>query len=517
MPLKIQITLPYNQNIKQHLYAEHPSLVDYRICAESLDARAANKGRVPLKTYVVELLFLGEKFASDKEKFPQLKPLKAAPIIIGAGPCGLFAAMRFGEYGIPTILLERGQPAAKRMKAIARFWRYGEFEKDNNVCFGEGGAGLFSDGKLMTRIKSPYVQYVMDKLVDMGAPANTSYLANPHLGSNKIRQLIENIASHLKASGHQIRYQTRVEKIIIEDNCAIGVELNSGEKIYSDHIIMAFGHSASEMYTDLSAQNVPMAAKDMAVGVRMEHPRALIDKIQHGQFCADQLLETSRYGLKYHNKQTGRGTFSFCMCPGGYVLSSGTDADGLVTNGMSNYSRNSPWSNSAVVVAVKAGEDYLGDNLAGLKYLREIENKAYQISKEFKSGKELPAQKIKDFLQDKKSKTLNKSSCPSKLFSVELKNILPEIIVTHLKDSLLVFNRRMQGLIGNEGQLIAPETRTSSPVTILRDNDTLCSTKIKGLYPAGEGAGYAGGITSAAVDGVRVCMAILKSTRQLEK
>lgn len=516
MAKKITFILPYDEDVEKYLKRKYPKIIDFRILSESLDARGANRGKKPRKNYHVELVEDGEKFSSFKESFSSVKSFKNPPLIIGAGPAGLFAALRFAEYDIPTILIERGARAHKRMKFISKFWRYGEFDRENNVCFGEGGAGLFSDGKLITRIKSPYVKYVMNKLVEFGAPKETAWVSNPHLGSNKIRQLIGKISSFLTEKGHKIFYETKVESLIYQEKKVIGVKLNDGRELFSDHVILATGHSARDIYNQLCENNVQMKLKDFAVGVRIEHPRRHIDFLQYGSYF-DKLDGAARYRLSYENKETCKGTYSFCMCPGGYVLSSGTEANGIVVNGMSNFARNSPWSNSALVVSVKAGTDFSVEHiLNGEKYQEEIEQKAYEYSVNFAGGKEIPSQRAKDFIDGKLSSTLPKTSTPSGIFSANIDQILPESISNHLKNALLEFDHKMKGYLCDDALLLAPETRTSAPITIVRDRDTLESTSHQGLYPCGEGAGHAGGITSAAVDGVKVVMAILKKEGRID-
>lgn len=512
MPQRLQFTLSHDVDLDDHVKKEYPKVYDYRILSESLDARKANLGRKPKVHYVIEGIERGESFTTHKENFPQLGPLTSTPIIIGAGPAGLFCALRFAEYGIPSLIIERGAPAHERMKHISKYWRHGQLDPNNNVCFGEGGAGLFSDGKLITRIKSPYVKYVMQKFVDFGAPPETAYTSNPHLGSNKIRQLIGKMTSFLQERDHQILYNSSVKKILLndEEDRVRGVELENGQQFFSEHIILATGHSASSIYEHLKEIKVDMKPKSFAVGVRIEHPRAYIDELQYGQF-AGQDLGAARYRLAWENPTTQKGTYSFCMCPGGYVLSSGTEADGIVVNGMSNYARNSRWSNAALVVSVEAGKDFDDSHLlAGLDYQHDIEKKSFSFSQSHASGKEVPAQTIKDFLDNGLRHDLPKTSCPSGLVRGNLHDLLPKTVIKHLHDALLKFDQNMKGFITERGQLMAPETRTSAPITIMRDKESLCSTSTQGLYPCGEGAGHAGGITSAAVDGVKVAMSIIK-------
>ncbi|MFX3675644.1 MAG: NAD(P)/FAD-dependent oxidoreductase [bacterium] len=514
MSKRLSFSLPFDVDLDDHLRKEVPGHTDYRVISQSLDARNANRGRKPVNQWVVEVIHEGERFSAYSQEFPNLGALKHKPIIVGAGPAGLFCALRLAEYGVPSILIERGERAHKRMLHIARFWRYGEFDRENNVCFGEGGAGLFSDGKLITRIKSPHVPYVMQRLVDFGAPAETAWLSNPHLGSNKIRQLIGKISDHLLSKGCEIHYNTRVDELIEVDGKIQGVKLSDGRELQSDHVVLAVGHSAHDMYHELVKKKVKVEAKDFAVGVRIEHPRELIDQIQYGDFAGKD-LGAARYRLSWEDPTSKKGTYSFCMCPGGYVLSSGTEADGIVVNGMSNYARNSRWSNAALVVAVKANQDFsTEDVLGGMTFQREIEKRAYEMSCELASGKELPAQTLSDFMGGSK-KEMPKTSTPSGIVRAPLDKILPDFITKHLRIALKQFDRSMNGFVSEKALLIAPETRTSAPVTVLRDKKTLVSLSHKGLYPCGEGAGYAGGITSAAADGVKVAMSILESDKGL--
>ena len=356
MSKRLSFSLPFDADLDEYLRQEIPDHVDYRVINQSLDARNANRGRKPVNQWTVEVVCQGEKFSKFEEKFPNLGPLAKKPIIVGAGPAGLFCALRLAEYGVPSILIERGERAHKRMLHIARFWRYGEFDKENNVCFGEGGAGLFSDGKLITRIKSPHVPYVMQRLVDFGAPPDTAWLSNPHLGSNKIRGLISKMSDYLLNNGCEIHYNTRVDELLEDDGKIVGVKLSNGQTLESDNVVLAVGHSAHDMYHELVKKKVKLEAKDFAVGVRIEHPRELIDQIQYGDFAGKD-LGAARYRLSWEDPTSKKGTYSFCMCPGGYVLSSGTEADGIVVNGMSNYARNSRWSNACLLYTSPSPRD----------------------------------------------------------------------------------------------------------------------------------------------------------------
>lgn len=512
MSKKYQFQLPFDVDLDPYIKKTYPEILEYRTISKSLDARGAPRGKKPVYLYIIEGLTSKTDEYPHSEAFQKFAPLKNKPIIIGAGPGGLFCAVRLAEHGVPSIILERGDEANKRMLHIAKFWRYGELDPETNVCYGEGGAGLFSDGKLITRIKSDLVSYVMEKFVMFGAPPETAYVSNPHLGSNKIRVIINQISDWLRKQNCDIRYNSKVSEILTKDGKAIGVKLQNGEELYSDHVILATGHSAQDLYQHLVDINVAMKPKDFAVGVRVEHPRRYIDTLQHGSFCAAPEMGSARYRLSWHDKWTDHGVYSFCMCPGGYVLSSGTEENGIVVNGMSNYARNSPWSNSALVVSVKAQTDIEDkDLMAGLRFQHDIEKKAYALSKKYATGRELPAMTIKEFMTGKLTdKPLPKTSSPSGVFKADIREIFPKFIIDHLRKGLEEFNKDLPGFIYEEGLLIAPETRTSAPLTILRDKETLISLSHRGLYPCGEGAGYAGGITSAAVDGVKCALSVLK-------
>lgn len=511
MPKKYQFELPFDVDLGKHVKKAYPEIREYRTLSRSLDARGAPRGKKPIYHYILDALIDAHDAYPLTEPFPKLPQLKSRPIIIGAGPGGLFCAVRLAEYGIPCTVIERGDEATKRMVKIAKFWRYGKFDEETNVCYGEGGAGLFSDGKLITRIKSELVSYVMEKFVAFGAPPETAYESNPHLGSNKIRGIITQISNWLRAQGSEILYNTRVTELLTEDDRVVGVVLSDGRTLHSDHVVLAAGHSAQDLYGHLHEKKIAMKMKDFAIGVRIEHPRRLIDGLQHGKFSTANEMGSARYKLTWHDKWTDHGVYSFCMCPGGYVLSSGTEGNGLVVNGMSNFARNSPWSNSAIVVSVKSEQDLPEtDMMAGLRFQHEIEQKAYALSKEHATGRELPAMTVKEFMDGKlNDKPLPVTSSPSGIFKADIRQIFPAFINEHLKKGLLEFDRDVPGFVSEEAVLIAPETRTSAPLTITRDKKTLISLSHKGLYPCGEGAGYAGGITSAAVDGVKCAESIL--------
>lgn len=481
----------------------------FRILRQSIDARH----RRPHWVYRVEVFDPGEQPAARKFDLPPLKNAPAQhapPIIVGAGPAGLFAALRLVERGIPCLLLEQGAEANARMRSIVRFWRYGELDAKSNVCFGEGGAGLYSDGKLITRIRSPHIAYVLHQLVQFGAPPEVEYAANPHVGSDRIRRLIPPMREYIRARGGTVRFNTKVRELWIENAKVRGVVLDDGSRLESEHVVLATGHSATDLLYRLQEQGVFVEGKSFALGLRIEHPQAEINRIQYGAYAEHPSLGAANYRLADHDHRSGIGVYSFCMCPGGYVISSGTDGDKLVANGMSNFARNSPFANSGIVVSVDQKSWDPKEVFGGMKLRDSIEHAAFRAVQDAGGTRQLPAQRLVDFLSGEKGPVLPTSS-PSGVVPARLDQILPDELSARLREGLVQFQRRMPGFVSENAQLHGVESRTSCPVRVTRHAETFESLTIAGLYPSGEGAGYAGGITSAAVDGVRVAEAIAVS------
>lgn len=502
--LKIEL----DQELEEHLRWLAPDYAEFRVLKKSIDARKAHN---PHFVYSVEVFAPGEPVEPKRISVEPVAFRGLPVIIIGAGPAGLFAALRLCERKIPCILLEQGSTTEKRTPAIARFWRYGELNKRDNVGFGEGGAGLFSDGKLITRIKSPHIPYVMQRLVDFGAPAEIEYLANPHVGSDRIRRVIPKMRQRLKELGCDIRFDTKVAKLLVSGRDVRGVRLESGEEIASERVILACGHSAEDIFYHLREIGVHIEGKSFAVGLRIEHPQKLINKLQFRAAAEHPKLGPAIYKLAEHDKVNDIGVYSFCMCPGGYVLAAGTDENGVVCNGMSNYNRNSPFANAAMVVSVDFNRKFK-DVFDGLEYRRRLEAHALQMV--MKSGvpqplKELPAQPLLDFLARKSGRVL-KSSSLSGVTPAPLHDLFDADFLKSFELGLRKFDANMPGFISDQAQLHGVESRTSCPIRITRDTATLQSLSHSGLYPCGEGAGYAGGITSAACDGIRVAEAIVQ-------
>lgn len=501
------IKLAIGEDLEEKLRILEPDFSTYRILKKSVDARTKQKLHW---VYSVEVLQKGETFESAFQ-LPDPIQTNVRPLIVGTGPAGLFAAIRLAEQGIASDIFERGSVCDKRILAINKFWRYGELSKNDNVCFGEGGAGLYSDGKLITRIKSPHIPYVMRRMVDFGAPKEVEYLANPHIGSNKIRRLIPKMREYLIAKGCRFHFNTTVAELLFDNNMVRGLKTEAGDEHFSPFVILATGHSAEDIFHHLHEQGVAMVGKSFAVGMRVEHPQAWVNQTQFREHAEHEDLGAANYRLAYHNHREDVGVYSFCMCPGGYVLSSGTEADGVVSNGMSNFNRNSPYANAAIVVSISHAKLFGDDVLGGLRFRRELETSAFQKVQENGQRQAMPAQNLIDFLLNRKTFSELKGSCPSGLSPVRLDQLFPENLYLHLVEAFERFQNKMSGFIGEHAVLYGVESRTSCPVQITRDKETFESTSHRGLFPCGEGAGYAGGITSAACDGVRVADSIAQN------
>lgn len=428
-------------------------------------------------------------------------------VIAGSGPAGLFAALRLAEYGLTATIIERGQPVEQRALAVQQFWRNGLLDPESNVQFGEGGAGTFSDGKLTSRSKDPLVPWVLERLAHFGAPPEVRYLAKPHIGTDRLRRVVSTIRHYLLDRGFQIRFGCRLTDIKTRDSSLSSITVNDGEEIPCDLLILATGHSARDTYEMLVQRKVPMERKPFAMGLRVEHPQELIDRIQYGTRRHPN-IPVADYALAWNNTATGRSAYSFCMCPGGVVIGGASEEGGVVTNGMSGQKRNSPFANSALVVNVTT-EDFGGaDPLAGVRFQRQWEHQAFETGG---GGYQAPAQNLLAFM-GLPGKGQAASTYRPGITETELDSVLPPYISATLREGITSFNRRMRGFITAEATLIGIESRTSAPVRILRD-EHYQSTGIAGLYPAGEGAGHAGGIMSSAVDGVKIADRIAATIR----
>jgi hypothetical protein len=428
-------------------------------------------------------------------------------VIVGAGPAGLFAALALAERGVRVVLLERGRDVEARMPDIGALRARGTLDPESNVCFGEGGAGAYTDGKLYTRIKHPFARWVMKRLVDFGAPERILTDAHPHLGTDKLVDIIKRLRNHVIERGGEVRFGARVERLMRIGDAATGVVLEAGEEIPAAAVVLAVGHSARDTLESLYRDGVPMEAKPFAVGLRAEHPQAFINQVQYGSVEAARVLGAAAYALSHQENE--RGVYSFCMCPGGFIVPSPTESGRMVVNGMSNSTRSARFANSGVVVQVSPEDlvaaGYDDAPLRGIAFQRDLEEAAFKaVSKPYHA----PAMRISDFVKGHATGTLAPSSFLPGIEASDLRALLPEWIAGPLAAGLDGFNRQLRGYISEDANLLGVESRTSAPVRIPRGDDMM-SVGVRGLYPVGEGAGYAGGIVSAAVDGVRAAEAII--------
>lgn len=511
MKLVQTFRIPYQKNpdlqslVAKHLGLDATEISTIRVLKRSLDAR--NRRQFYL-VYSLEVFLAGEVAESAFLPFPKLDWDGPPPLILGAGPAGLFAAWTLLQHGIRPILLERGERTHQRMRKISLYWRKGILDQDSNVCNGEGGAGTFSDGKLVTRIKSPFIQRVMQAFVDYGAPPEITYVSNPHVGSNLIREVIRKMSDDLMAKGGDLQFKSRVAGLDLHANEVRGIFLTDQKRIAGSGLILACGHSAGDFFRVLQNQGVTFEPKSFALGLRIEHAQSYINHWQYGNFKDG--MEPAQYKLSRHWDEEEMGVYTFCMCPGGYVISSTTDPETTVVNGMSNYHRNSPWANAAVVCTVAHEKVAGNDPFKMLKFQRGIENRVYETSRNAGPAQRIPAQHLHDFLAGKKGAVTTKSSSPSGVVAADLSQLLPTWIYDHLCRGLLDFEQKRKGFMHPAALLHAVESRTSSPVRIPRNPETLESISTRGLFPCGEGPGYAGGITSAAVDGIRSALAWIR-------
>jgi hypothetical protein len=488
---------------------------------QSIDAR--KKQRI-LAVYIVDVEVpdeagVLERFAGDAHverapeteyATPQYSPAAGknpSPVVVGSGPCGLFAALLLAEAGARPVLIERGKEVAARVRDVQAFWRQGVLNPESNVPFGEGGAGTFSDGKLTTQIKDKHnrVRKILTELVAAGAPEEILYDARPHIGTDHLVRVVKHLREKIIALGGQVRFETKLTGLVIAEGRIAGAVVNDGETIATTAIVTALGHSARDTFEMLHGCGVAMEAKPFSIGVRIEHPQTLIDIAQYGRFAGHSRLGAADYKLVHHGGG-GRSAYTFCMCPGGEVIGASSEAGGIVTNGMSRYARSGSNANSALLVGITPA-DFGGDGpLAGIAFQRVWEQKAFVVG----GGRYFaPAQRVGDFLAGKASAKMG-SVVPSYTPGVtpcDLAACLPGFVVKTLREAIAAMDHKLRGFAMPDAVMTAVESRSSSPLRILR-NEHFQSVSIKGLYPAGEGAGYAGGIISAAVDGLKAAEAV---------
>ena len=475
-----------------------------RLVRRSIDARKFPVYKLLVDVYVNET-------PSEEDKAINYKPVTGDKkvAVIGFGPAGMFAALHLIELGIKPIIVERGKDVRERRRDIHELTVNRIVNPDSNYCFGEGGAGTFSDGKLYTRAtKRGDVKKILRIFVQHGAAEDILVDTHPHLGSNKLPEIVSEIRNTILRCGGEIHFESRVTDFILKDKKMLGIVLNDNKELLADSVLLATGHSARDIFYLLHGKNILLEQKSFAMGVRIEHPQALINEMQYHTKEKNDHLPSANYSLAC--QVNNRGVFSFCMCPGGIIVPASTAPDELVVNGMSISKRNSPYANSGFVVSVEP-EDFSQykkfGSFAGMEYQKEIEHLAFEAGG---SNQTAPAQRVTDFLHDKISSSLPKSSYFPGTVSSPLHSLLPQPIVQRLKEGLQQFNNKMRGFVTEEAQMLAAETRTSSPVRIPRDRETYMHKEISGLFPAGEGAGYAGGIMSSAMDGENCADAVAR-------
>ena len=525
--------LALNQAILTRLSIQADDMLDYVVHRRGYDARKksnimliytldvnTNQNDRLLVTFAGDQLIkaspdMSYKFVAHALADPQTPTQfnsQKRPLVIGFGPCGLLAGLVLAQMGYKPIILERGAAVRQRTKDTFGFWRKKILNTESNVQFGEGGAGTFSDGKLYTQVKDPnhYSRKVLAEFVAAGAPEEILFVSKPHIGTFRLVSMVEKMRAQIVALGGEVRFDVRVDDVHIEDGKINGVTLASGEVIHSNHVALAIGHSARDTFKMLFDKNVYIEAKPFSIGFRIEHPQSAIDEARFGKNAGNKILGAADYKLVHHC-DSGRSVYSFCMCPGGTVVAAASEPHQVVTNGMSQYSRAERNANSAIVVGIDPS-DYPGDALAGIELQRKLERKAYQLGGE---NYDAPAQRVGDFLKGRSSQKLGnvEPSYKPGIKLTDLADALPDFCIAAIREAIPVFNRKVKGFALEDALLTGVETRTSAPICIKRGND-MQSINTLGLYPAGEGAGYAGGIMSAAIDGIKIAEAMALSMNQ---
>ncbi len=501
-----------SREVARHLGVDMTAIGDVKVIRRSIDARKKNRIR---KVFTVQFSCVDEadflqKYGNGSlEKhldppetiLPRVNSVHHA-LVVGMGPAGLFAAKRLAEAGVKVTLVDRGRQLQQRVKDVESFWSTGRLDVTSNVQFGEGGAGTFSDGKLTTRLNHPLRRTVLEALVACGAPDDILVEARPHVGTDRLRKVVVNFRKHLVELGVDVRFETCLTELDLHRDSVVGAVLNGGELLPCDSLVLAPGHSARDTYSMLDRNGVQLDAKGFAVGLRVEHPVELINQIQYGDSSIQ--LPPADYALRYNDTETGRGVYSFCMCPGGEVINAASEPGGLVVNGMSQAARTGKYSNSALVVTV-GPEDWGHTSLGGMHFQQQWEQRAFTVAgADFKA----PAQNMMAFIGH--GSGLLNSSCRPGVVETELREVLPDFVYHGLRRALPHFDRRMRGFVTSEAVLIGVETRTSAPLRITR-NEGGESVSHSKLFPAGEGAGYAGGIMSAALDGLKVADKVIQA------
>lgn len=495
------------KKLARALHISVAELPPYRIFKRSLDARKKENIHY---VYVVDVEWKNESRFLQKNKdkhitkapdlayhLPQGGRLpEKRPIVVGFGPAGIFAGLLLAEMGLRPLILERGGDVESRQKAVEQFWETGRLDAENNVQFGEGGAGTFSDGKLTTRIKDPRCRKVLEELAAAGAPQEILYDAKPHIGTDLLRGVVKNMREKIKSLGGEVRFFAKADGFLWQGDAVCGVRLAGGEVIETEDVVLALGHSARDTFALLHDENFALEQKPFAMGVRIEHPQRMIDAAQYGEAAG---LPAADYRLT-HTTQKGRGVYTFCMCPGGYVVAAASEAGRLAINGMSEYARDGENANSALLVQIFPEDFGSGHPLAGVALQRELEEKAFRAGG---GDYTAPMQTVGSFLGGEISQREVRPSYRPGVRECDLDEIFPPFLTEALREAIPAMGKKLKGFDRPDAILTAVESRSSSPIRILRDESGM-SLRHSGIYPAGEGAGYAGGIVSAAVDGIYI-------------
>ena len=497
------ISLPIGADVFEKIRHDIPSAKKIKLVKKSIDARKKNDIRY---VYSVDLCADNEERILKKYKnaqrveykpykFPQAEKLQKPVVVVGSGPCGLMCAYILAENGHKVILVERGKCVEERKKDVDSFFNGGVLNENSNVQFGEGGAGTFSDGKLTTGIKDFRIEKVLSVFFQNGAPEEILYLSKPHIGTDNLYNMVASMRKAIIKNGGEVRFSSCMTDLIIENNAIKGCVINNEYKIETDNIVLATGHSARDTFEMLKNKGINLEQKSFSIGGRIEHSQELISKSQYGE--AYKQLPAADYKLSHH-LQNGRGVYTFCMCPGGYVMAAASEEGGVVTNGMSYFARDAKNANSAVLVNITPEDFGSDDPLAGMYLQREIEQKAFKVAN---NSYKAPAQRVSEFLGTQKGELQIEPTYPQGVVWTDIARVLPEFVTESMKEGIVALDKKLKGFADGNAIITVPETRSSSPVRILR-NESMQSN-VKGLYPCGEGAGYAGGITSAAVDGIK--------------
>ena len=497
------------------------SIGGFKIERKSLDARHKELAFVYTVSFELASELAASKSLLQKEPnlsewvpvrpgsaITKLRRLDYRPVIVGAGPAGLFAGLKLAMAGLRPIILERGDGLAERIARVEAFWQAGKLDPESNIQYGIGGAGTFSDGKLTTRVKDPRITDILATLIKLGAPEEIRYWQYPHLGTDLLREIVTKMQTLIIENGGELQFRQSLTDLSLKAGQIVAITVNHDRIIETGHLLLATGNSARDIYVLLAAKKMPVVAKPFAVGLRIEHPQDLIDRAQYGRWAGHPRLGAANYALTYQDRASGRGVYTFCMCPGGEVIGASSEAGGVVTNGMSYQARNTGVANAAVVVTVNEKDFGSAGPLAGMRWQQELERAAFQLGG---ANYYAPVQRVADFLAGETSGSFSKLSPSYRpgTTAANLRELFPEAISQALVNGIKYFGTQLKGFDWPDAVLTGIETRTSAPVRILRDDDRQLNGN-PGIYPVGEGSGYAGGIISSALDGWKTAEAIIE-------